>query len=553
MEITVPVVPYGVKLADSNSGAITAAAGNAQSVINFPPQTDPSAHALEVSMTPSVAGSIFGALDYLTSYPYGCTEQTMSGFLPDIVVAQAMKDLKLESTVNTPELEKKIRAGLDRLYDFQHDDGGWGWWKDDESHVFMTAYVVSGLAQANAAGYQVKPDALDKGKGFLRNAIEKYPRMRPDLHAYVLYALTTSGERDPKMIEAVWNKKDRMTTQGLAFLGLSLHAVGDMRAAQVAEMVVKQATVTPSEVYWTSNYDYFMEFYIDDNAETTAYAIRLLSLLKPDSPLLPKAVFWLIAHRNGGYYWDSTKQTAMVVFGLTEYMRVSHELEANFDAAALVNSKQALSKHFNRADVFDPAAQQRAVLKPDQLEPAQNQVLFTKSGAGRLYWATRAEYYSVDKRAFQSNKLSLSITRDYFRLAPTTEKGRILYDLQPLSGELHPGDVVAVRLTVSGSEWRYLMIEDPIPAGAEFLEKDQFYEIKNRPDWWESFWSRREFHDDRAAIFQTYFDGSNRSTHYFYLLKIVNPGKYRVSPASVQPMYQPGIISTTDAATVEVK
>ena len=82
------------------------------------------AHALEVKMTPSVAGSIFGALDYLTSYPYGCTEQTMSGFLPDIVVAKAMKDLKLESTVNTPELEKKIRAGLDRLYDFQHDDGG---------------------------------------------------------------------------------------------------------------------------------------------------------------------------------------------------------------------------------------------------------------------------------------------------------------------------------------------------------------------------------------------------------------------------------------------
>jgi hypothetical protein len=553
MELTLPVVPYGVKLADANSGAITAAAGNALANFTFPAQTDPSAHALDVSMTPSVAGSIFGALDYLTHYPYGCTEQTMSSFLPNIVVAKAMNELKLEHTINTPELKRKIDAGMERLYDFQHADGGWGWWKDDESHVFMTAYVVSGLAQARSAGYNVRSDALENGKAWLVNSIAKYPRMRPDLHAYVAYAITSTGERDPKMLEAVWEKRDRMSVQGLAFLGLSLHAVGDMRAVQVVELVEKQAVITPSDVYWGAEWDYLMEFRIDDSAETTAYAVRLLSLLKPESPLLPKAVFYLVSHRNGGYYWDSTKQTAMVVFGLTEYLRVSKELDANFDGAALVNSKQALAKHFTRADVFDPAAgQPRARLGPDQLQPAQNQVLFTKTGPGRLYWSTRAEYYSVDKRLFQSNRVSLNITRDYFRLTPATEKGRIVYDLAPLAGELHPGDVLAVRLTVAGSEWRYLMIEDPILAGAEFLQKDSLYEIRNRPSWWESWWSRREFHDDRAVIFQTYF-GGQQPAHYFYLLKVVNPGKFRVSPASVQPMYQPSIISTTDAATVEVK
>lgn len=552
MELTLPVVPYGVKLADANSGAITTAQGRAESAINYPAQTDASSHALEVSMTPSVAGSIFGALDYLTSYPYGCTEQTMSSFLPDIVVAQAMKELKLETSVNSPELELKIRAGLDRLYDFQHDDGGWGWWKEDESQVFMTAYVVSGLAQARGAGYDVKSDAIDKGKNWLRGSMAKYPRMRPDLHAYVLYALTAAGEREPKMVEAVWEKRDRMSVQGLAFMGLALHSIGDMRAAQIANVVEKQATVLPAEAYWSADFDYLMELRTDDAAETTAYAIRLLSLMKPDSPLLPKATFWLISHRNGGYYWDSTKQTAMVIFGLTEYLRVSHEFDANFDAAALVNAKQVAAKHFNRADGFDPSSQPHVLLGPDQLQPASNGVLFTKAGAGRLYWSTRAEYYSADKRMFQANKLSLNITRDYFRLAQTTDRGRIVYDLVPLSGELHPGDVLAVRLTVGGSEWRYLMIEDPIPAGAEFLQKDNLYEIRNRPSWWESYWSRREFHDDHAAIFQTYFD-SGSTHHYFYLLKIVNPGKYRVSPASVQPMYQPSIISTTDAVTVEVK
>ena len=38
-----------------------------------------------------------GALDYLTTYPYGCTEQTMSSFLPNIIVAQVLKDVKSAS------------------------------------------------------------------------------------------------------------------------------------------------------------------------------------------------------------------------------------------------------------------------------------------------------------------------------------------------------------------------------------------------------------------------------------------------------------------------
>jgi len=87
------------------------------------------------------------------------------------------------------------------------------------------------------------------------------------------------------------------------------------------------------------------------------------------------------------------------------------------------------------------------------------------------------------------------------------------------------GDVIAVRLTVTGSDWKYLLIEDPIPAGTEFIERDNLYALRDRPPWWQYFYARREFHDDHAALFQTYFDG--RESRYFYLLKIVNPGKFR--------------------------
>ena len=105
---------------------------------------------LTITVAPSVAGTVFDALDYLTSYPWGCTEQTMSSFLPDLIVAQAVDKLHLKSPIDRKTLDDEVQAGLERLYSFQHDDGGWGWWPDDQSMVFMTAYVVSGLGQAQS-------------------------------------------------------------------------------------------------------------------------------------------------------------------------------------------------------------------------------------------------------------------------------------------------------------------------------------------------------------------------------------------------------------------
>jgi hypothetical protein len=95
------------------------------------------------------------------------------------------------------------------------------------------------------------------------------------------------------------------------------------------------------------------------------------------------------------------------------------------------------------------------------------------------------------------------------------------------------------------------MVEDPIPAGTEFIERDDLYEMKEKPAWWYYWFTRREFHDDRAVFFQTHF--WRGQTQYLYLLKVVNPGKFRVSPARVQPMYQPQYVATSEGRVVVVK
>ena len=78
--------------------------------IDFPERSEPTSRTVRVELAPSVAGTIFAALQYLTSYPYGCTEQTMSSFLPDVLVSDALKKLGVKSNVD-PAV--RARTGCD--------------------------------------------------------------------------------------------------------------------------------------------------------------------------------------------------------------------------------------------------------------------------------------------------------------------------------------------------------------------------------------------------------------------------------------------------------
>jgi hypothetical protein len=374
--------------------------------------------------------------------------------------------------------------------------------------------------------------------------------MAADLRAYMVYALAVAGQATPDFLGQVYDKRSNLSPYGLAVAGLALEQAkdGDGRAKDVAATLERGAQQDQEQAWWTSTRDDMLDFSEDATPEATAWAVKLLSHQHPDSPLLPKAALWLMNHRDEGYWWESTKQTAMVIYGLTDYLKHTNELNPSFTATVFVNNKAALTKKFDQA--IGLAAPDLS-LDESKLSPGANRIRIETSGSGRLYYSARAEYYSNDQKLQKAGTTSLNILRDYFRLAPSRSGEKIVYDLAPLNGPLASGDIVAVRLTVTGSEWRYLMIEDPIPAGTEFIERDDSYELTARPPWWEYFFTRRELHDNRMALFQTYFPQGQHE--YFYLLKVVNPGVFQVSPARVGPMYQTDVLATTESRKVEVK
>ena len=548
LEMTLPVLAYGVKQRAASSGVVYSGPGQAQWSAAYPAGSDAGTRGLTVTVAPSVAGTVFDALDYLVGYPWGCTEQTMSSFLPDLIVAQAVDKLHVQSPIDRPTLNDMVKAGLGRLYDFQHDDGGWGWWPDDPSRVFMTAYVVSGLGQARDAGYKIDEDRMNKGRAWLQSTLVKHPDMLPDLRAYVVYALATTGGAPPDALDETWDSRGKLNDESLALAGLALDAANDSRAKEAAALLLKKVKDDGNEASWNGNYDGQLDYWADTSDETTACALKLLVRQAKISPLLSKAARWIADHRDGDY-WYSTKQTAMVIGGLTDYLMLSGELANTSDVEVLVNGASVAKRHFGAGDGFAPPW--RVKVPAAQLGSAA-QVTIRKSGNGITYWSAEATWYSPDKHLFQTGQLALNITRDYFLLQKNQPKPTdpITYDLAPLSGPVHVGDIVAVKLAVNGSSWKYLLAEDPIPAGVEFLPNTGLYTLNHKPDWWADWFTREEFHDDRAAFFNTEFSGRRE---YVYLLKVVNPGRFAISPAQVGPMYQSNVEATTDPATLEVQ
>jgi alpha-2-macroglobulin len=547
LEMTLPVLPYGVKLRTAGSGVVFSGPGENQWSYHYPASSDAGTRTLTITVAPSIAGTVFDALDYLTGYPYGCTEQTMSGFLPDLIVAQAIDKLHLKSPIDRKTLNDMVAAGIERLGTFQHGDGGWGWWPDDQSRVFMTAYVISGLGQAKDAGYKIEDARLAQGRAWLESMLAQHPDMIAGLRAYAVYALAATGGAPKDAVDKAWESRDKLSDEGLALVGLAFGSAGDARAKDAATMLEKKAKISDIDAHWEGSYDEFLDFWGDTAPETTAFALKLIVHQDRGSPLLSKAARWLAEHRDGGY-WYSTKQTAMVIEGLTDYLTLSGELANASDVEVLVNGASIGKRHFDPADAF---ALPWRIKVPSAQGGEGGQVTIRKSGNGITYWSVESAWYSADKHLYQQGKLALNITRDYYLLEKKQDKPTdpITYDLAPLNSQAHIGDIVAVRLALSGTDWKYLLAEDPIPAGTEFLPNTGLYTLNHKPDWWADWFTRKEFHDDRAAFFNTEFSGRRE---YVYLLKVVNPGKFAISPAAAGPMYQPETQTTTDPASLEV-
>jgi uncharacterized protein YfaS (alpha-2-macroglobulin family) len=547
VEMTMEIVPHGLKQTAGNTTTVTQNDADQTFNLDLPGRADVQARNLRIEASPSIAGALFGALDYLTSFPYGCTEQTMSSFLPNIVVAQTLKDIPTAKIRASNDLDKKVQKGMDRLYAYQHDDGGWGWWKDDKSDPFMTAYVVDGLTMASRAGYQIDTWRRDQGRQKLSSLLSagKNDNGNPiddETRAYMIYAFTESGDGDIHFLDDLYGKRNNLGPYGRALLALALQERKDGRANEVAKLIEGAAQQDEFEAHWQTARvnDYGRDVYLD--AEATSLSLKALSQINPGSSLLAKAARWLVKNRRNGYYWLSTKETAFAIYGLTDYLKVSKELSPDYSFEVYLNGEKVAGQHVGASEATN--AQTITISKKSNELSGSNQIRIVKHGKGALYLSSALEYFTADENVPANSSAGLKITREYLRLRVTeNEGGKSSWKIEPLgNSELRSGDLIVVRLHLTGPRAQYLMIEDPIPAGAEQVAQVSGIYLNYSAGQWTDWYSNREFRDNRTAIFMNYFDGDATLQ---YAMRVEVPGEFKIAPARAELMYQPTVQANT--------
>lgn len=558
VELKVPMQPKGLKI---TTPVIADLSGDNQSETKsygVPSFIDKKSAKLSFSISPSIASTLLNSLDELIGYPYGCVEQTMSRFLPSIVVADAYKELNIPlNEKSKQELPKMVSAGLDRLYSFQHSDGGWGWWQNDNSQGFMTAYVVYGLNIAKNSGYTVKNTAVTNGLNAINNLYKK--ESDAVTKTYMMYVLSTFKVKDINATaKELGNlESSSLDNYSLALMALAYYNIGYMSDAMriVNKLESSYKSMTDELVYWeggTYRYDWR-----GDRVQTTSMVLKALANIKPNSNLIDKSVRWLLQQRRG-YAWHSTQETANIVYSMIDYLKQSKELDADFTANVYLNNELCYSKAYTKDDVFKKDSVIN--ISCDKLNAGENQVRIEKKGKGKLYYSSQLVYFDNSENTVSSES-GFRVEKEYYLLDQYKHYNdeKIDYKKKYFNGEVKSGDLIFVKLKVyaKDKDLNYFMLEDPLPAGCEVVKDDWTIKVQDEKEftgydyyYWRWWYADKDIRDDKMVFFATNL--YNDEMEFSYILRAQIPGEYTINPTNAELMYYPEYRGNTAGYTIKI-
>ena len=556
---TLPVLPF-------LTAQSVATAGMTDDTVTehiYPPTEDEAKGVqLMATVSPTVATYLPKGLEYVTKFPYGCAEQTVSSFLPNVAVSQ-LQGFDAFQIVDDKTLKNRIESGLQTLYTFQRGDGGFGYWAGSwKSYPYLTAYIVFALQEARDGGYTVDRGVLDRAYDYLNAELRVSKKDEPlDLatRAYILYVLAEDGKADMGLLENLQEQYQKLPLFSRAQLAMAFQNVGTAAAKKKANALVddllSNVRIDPRGAHFEETDNDMYAVLMHTNTRTTAFVLQSLLRIRPDDSLTPRIVRYLLAVRQDGH-WDTTQSTTMSILALVDYLRHTGELDADFTVELTLAGTKVLEADFDAKNVLDRMTKN---LAGDELQRGKDNALqIKKTGKGVLYY-----------------DLLLSYLVSADRLPPLEQGMGIEREIAPVGNapkDLTVGNTYKVTLTITVPQDRHFVaVESPLPAGLEGVDlalkttqQDLYGEEfegsatgENNPwSWWDEedplrYFTHTEMRDDKVFLFADELPAGVYT--YEYLARATTPGTYKLRPARAYEMYFPEVFGQSAGETVEVR
>ncbi|MEW4561805.1 MG2 domain-containing protein [Bremerella sp. JC770] len=613
MQQSFPVYVHGMLKTESWAGTVQPEQDAQSITINVPEDRRVEDSRLIIRYSPSLAGAMVEALPYMVDYPYGCTEQTLNRFVPTVVTRKVLGEMgidlksiaehqnnlnaqeigdpakrnerwnagadgKLKNPVfDDAELEKMVKDGVQRLTEMQNSDGGWGWFSGyhERSYPHTTAVVVRGLVIAQRNGAAVVPDVIERGKQWLvnyqnrevqklQNADEQthpWKSKADNLDAVVFGVLAEQGHDNNAMRGFLYRDRTNLSVYGKALFALALHQVGDAEKLAMLRRNLDQYLVTDLEnetAYLKMPADSSWWYWYGDAIEANAYYLKLLAATDADNVTARRLVKYLLNNRKHATYWKSTRDTALCVEAMADYLRATDELNPEMTVEIFIDGEKKAETEFTKKNLF--TVDNTVELTGMQITDGQHKVEVRRKGAGPVYYSAYLTNFTLEDFITKAG-LEVKVQRRFYRLDRDEDatakavgaRGQALKEkvvkykrtLLENESQVTSGDLVEIDLVIeSKNDYEYLMFEDKKAAGFEPVDLQSGYNGN-------SLGAYMELRDEKVTFFVRQLP---RGKHTLtYRLRAEIPGKFSALPTVAQAMYAPELVGNSDEMKIRIK
>ncbi len=412
-----------------------------------------------VSFTPSIVAQTINGIDSLLNMPFGCGEQNMIMFAPDVEI---LRYLKATDQTN-PEIQAKaelyITTGYQRQLTFRHNDGSFSAFGEgggEGGSLWLTAFVLNSFSSARdvtSIDDSILNDASDwicahqsadgswESVGFICHE-EMIGGMegRYALTSFVGIALAEYGEASPAVLKQAQtyledNLDDQTDPYSLAIGSVALRKLESPTADAALEKLVAIAKEDENGVYWGPDETPVSELESESdtdpgpfryghppsskNIEITAYAA--LALIDAKHPLANDAIKWIASQRNSLGGFSSTQDTVMALKAL---MTAATMQGRDIDATVTISADGTTIKEIGiDAGNFD-------VLQTVRVPDGAGEVQLTLTGTGEVNYQLVKRFNMILPEIAPVSDLQLDIVYDATDVAVNdivTAHTRVIY------------------------------------------------------------------------------------------------------------------------------
>lgn len=489
-----------------------------------------------LSLVPGYQMGCIDGLESIMDYPHGCTEQTMSRFLPNVLVYNFLKEREKVTTQFQEKINDMVVVGLQQLLSLRHVDRGWGWWQNDKSDPFLTAYVLFGLAYTINSGFFVDNQILNDAIKMLissqdsQGAWTSTNRNQEFCTTYIIQALLEARKAGFSVNEPILDKalnyilsKVKATSEIAKDPDLIAHIIMvmiesgfDTNRNEFQFLMERLNLLSKSKedyIYWEKGSA------MAGNVESTAYAAMALHLSGGDPVTVQKALKYIMSHRAKDGGWSTTSDTVAAIRCLSKCIRSE---KSNYKVKATFN-KQPLGEFIVKNETIESVIYDMRNIPLKDLE-SDNKLTLEKKGEGLLVYDLVLEAWYPKEYLLKPQKLT--IAREFS------------------SNKIVQNDSITVKIIITTTEKQGLfVIEEPIPAGFLIFEPS----LKKLMD--ENKIANYKLTHDKLNIYLEKLEGSITLTYQMIATKA---GEIMAKETIAYPMYNVQLKANSTIKKLEI-